>query len=106
VSRPVAIDWNDPVFFDGQPYTFYPVYAGGGVSLYFINGSSDSARVAVAFNRRCKSVSLQESPAQRFPIPPLAARSGGRSGLFFLLSSRTTRAQSRGYRQWDRQASR
>src|SRR6266852_2481471 len=51
VSRPVAVDWNDPVFFDGQPYTFYPVYAGGGVSLYFINGSSDSARVAVAFNR-------------------------------------------------------
>src|SRR5438552_6265307 len=51
VSRPVAIDWNDPVFFDGQPYTFYPVYGGGGVSLYFINGSSDSARVAVAFNR-------------------------------------------------------
>jgi len=51
VSRPVAIDWNDPVFFDGQPYTFYPVYGGGGVSLYFINASSDSARVAVAFNR-------------------------------------------------------
>src|SRR5438128_12178987 len=51
VSRSVAIDWNDPVFFDGQPYTFYPVYAGGGVSLYFINGSSDSARVAVAVNR-------------------------------------------------------
>src|SRR6266403_1278454 len=25
VSRPVAVDWNDPVFFDGQPYTFYPV---------------------------------------------------------------------------------
>jgi hypothetical protein len=51
VSRPVAIDWNDPVFLDGQPYTFYPVYSAGGVSLYFINGSSDSARVAVAFNR-------------------------------------------------------
>src|SRR5437660_1073212 len=26
VSRPIAVDWNDPVFFDGQPYTFYPVY--------------------------------------------------------------------------------
>ena len=51
VSRPVAIDWDAPVFFDGQPYTFYPVYGAGGVSLYFINGSSDSARVAVAFNR-------------------------------------------------------
>jgi hypothetical protein len=51
VSRPIAIDWNAPVFLEGQPYTFYPVYSAGGVSLYFINGSSDSARVAVAFNR-------------------------------------------------------
>jgi len=34
VSRPIMIDWNDPVFFDGQPYTFYPVYGVGGVSLY------------------------------------------------------------------------
>jgi hypothetical protein len=51
VSRPVAIDWNAPVFLEGQPYTFYPVYSAGDVSLYFINGSSDSARVAVAFNR-------------------------------------------------------
>jgi hypothetical protein len=51
VSRSVAIDWNAPVFLEGQPYTFYPVYSAGGVSLYFINGSSDSARVAVAFNR-------------------------------------------------------
>ena len=51
VSRPVAVDWNDPVFFEGQPYTFYPVYGAGDVSLYFINASSDSARVAVAFNR-------------------------------------------------------
>src|SRR5213080_972303 len=31
VSRPVAVDWNDPVFFDGQPFTFYPVYGSGGV---------------------------------------------------------------------------
>jgi hypothetical protein len=51
VSRPIVIDWNAPVFLEGQPYTFYPVYSAGGVSLYFINGSSDSARVAVAFNR-------------------------------------------------------
>jgi hypothetical protein len=50
VSRPIWIDWNDPVFFDGQPYTFYPVY-GAGVSLYYINSNSYSARVAVAFNR-------------------------------------------------------
>src|SRR6266487_410084 len=51
VSRPVAVDWNDPVFFDGQPYTFYPVYGAGGVHLYFINATTYSARVAVAFNR-------------------------------------------------------
>ena len=51
VSRPIAVDWNDPQFFEGQPYTFYPVYGGGGVSLYYINSNSYSARVAVAFNR-------------------------------------------------------
>ena len=51
VSRPLVIDWNAPVFLEGQPYTFYPVYGAGGVSLYFINATSDSARVAVAFNR-------------------------------------------------------
>jgi hypothetical protein len=51
VSRPVAVDWNDPVFFDGQPYTFYPVCGSGGVSLYFINATTYSAKVAVAFNR-------------------------------------------------------
>jgi len=47
VSRPIAIDWNDPVFIDGQPYTFYPVYGAGGVSLYFISASSDSVKLAV-----------------------------------------------------------
>jgi len=51
VSRPVAIDWNDPVFLEGQPYTFYPVYGGGEVSLYYIDSTTYSARVAVAFNR-------------------------------------------------------
>jgi hypothetical protein len=48
VSRPVAIDWRNPVFIDGQPYTFYPVYGAGGVSLYFINASSDSVKLAVS----------------------------------------------------------
>jgi hypothetical protein len=48
VSRPVAIDWRNPVFIDGQPYTFYPVYGAGPVSLYFINGSSDSVKLAVS----------------------------------------------------------
>ena len=51
VSRPVLIDWDDPVFFDGQPYTFYRVYGAGDVSLYYISANSFSARVAVAFNR-------------------------------------------------------
>jgi hypothetical protein len=51
VSRPVAVDWDAPAFFDGQPYTFYPVYGGGGVSLYYINSTTYSAKVAVAFNR-------------------------------------------------------
>jgi len=51
VSRPIMIDWDAPVFLEGQPYTFYPVYGAGGVSLYFINANSESARVAVAFSR-------------------------------------------------------
>jgi hypothetical protein len=50
VSRAIAIDWRNPQFIDGQPYTFYPVYVGPGASLYFINASSDSARVAVVPN--------------------------------------------------------
>ena len=50
VSRPMAIDWRNPQFIDGQPYTFYPVYVGPGASLYFIKGSSDSATVAVVPN--------------------------------------------------------
>ena len=48
VSRPVAIDWRNPVFIQGEPYTFYPVFGAGGVSLYFINASSDSVRLAVS----------------------------------------------------------
>jgi hypothetical protein len=48
VSRPITIDWNDPVFLEGQPYTFYRVYGAGGVSLYFISATSDSARIAVS----------------------------------------------------------
>jgi hypothetical protein len=50
VSRAMAIDWRNPQFIDGQPYTFYPVYVGPGASLYFIKGSSDSATVAVVPN--------------------------------------------------------
>jgi hypothetical protein len=50
VSRAMAIDWRNPQFIEGQPYTFYPVYVGPGASLYFIKGSSDSATVAVVPN--------------------------------------------------------
>ena len=49
-SRAIAIDWRNPQFIDGQPYTFYPVYVGPGASLYFITANSDSARVAVVLN--------------------------------------------------------
>src|SRR5438309_3007920 len=51
VSRPIVIDWNAPVFLEGQPYTLYPLYGAGGVSLYCINPSTHSSKVAVAFNR-------------------------------------------------------
>ncbi len=50
VSRPIAIDWRSPQFIDGQPFTFYPVYVGPGASLYFINATGDTARVAVVPN--------------------------------------------------------
>jgi hypothetical protein len=50
VSRPITIDWDNPMFFEGQPYTFYPVYVGAGASLYFIRAAGDSARVAVVRN--------------------------------------------------------
>ena len=49
-SRPIAIDWRNPQFIEGQPYSFYPVYVGPGASLYFIKSSSDSATVAVVPN--------------------------------------------------------
>jgi hypothetical protein len=49
-SRAIAIDWRNPTFIDGQPYSFYPVYVGAGASLYFIKASSDSATVAVIPN--------------------------------------------------------
>lgn len=48
VTRPTRIDWDNPVLIEGQPYTFYPVYGAGGVSLYYIGRASDtSATVAV-----------------------------------------------------------
>jgi hypothetical protein len=50
-ARPIRIDWDSPVFIEGQPYTFYRVYGGGGVSLYYIGqATSQSAMVAVVSN--------------------------------------------------------
>jgi hypothetical protein len=42
-ARPLHIDWDSPVFIDGQPYTFYRVYGAGGVSLYYIGKASEQA---------------------------------------------------------------
>lgn len=51
-ARPLSIDWDGPIVIDGQPYTFYPVYGAGGVSLYYIGKASDrSAKVAVVSHR-------------------------------------------------------
>ncbi len=50
-SRPLAIDWSSPVTIEGVPYALYPVYGAGGVSLYYIGGSSTSVRLAVSTNR-------------------------------------------------------
>jgi hypothetical protein len=51
-ARPMQIDWENPVYLQGQPYTFYPVYGAGGVSLYYIGQASDrSATVAVVSHR-------------------------------------------------------
>ena len=50
-SRPLAIDWSSPVAIKGVPYALYPVYAEGGVSLYYISASSTSVRLAVSTTR-------------------------------------------------------
>ena len=50
-SRPLAIDWSSPVTIKGVPYSLYPVYGAGGVSLYFISASSTSVRLAVSTTR-------------------------------------------------------
>lgn len=42
-ARPMHIDWDSPVFIEGQPYTFYRVYGAGGVSLYYIGKASEQA---------------------------------------------------------------
>lgn len=49
LTRGLRIDRNHPVSIKG--YVMYPVYAAGGVSLYYIGGSSDSVRLAVSTRR-------------------------------------------------------
>lgn len=47
-ARPVRIDWQNPVRMDDVPYVLYPVYAAGGVALYYIGESScDSVMLAI-----------------------------------------------------------
>jgi len=47
-TRGVRIDRRNPVWMKGSPYTLYPVYAAGGVSLYYIGGTTDSVKLAVS----------------------------------------------------------
>lgn len=47
-ARPIRVDWHNPVLLDDVPYTLYPVYAAGGVALYYIGQSScDSVMLAI-----------------------------------------------------------
>jgi hypothetical protein len=52
VGRSTRIDWDNPIFIDGQPYTFYPVYGAGGVSLYYIGRASDTSAMVAVVSRR------------------------------------------------------
>ena len=49
-ARGLRIDRNHPVQMKGVPYNLYPVYAAGGVSLYYIGSSSYSVKLAVSRN--------------------------------------------------------
>lgn len=51
-TRGLRIDRRNPVWVKGLPYTLYPVYAAGGVSLYYIGSSDDSVTLAVRSARR------------------------------------------------------
>ena len=46
-TRGLRIDRKNPVWMKGVPYTLYPVYAAGGVSLFYIGGTSDTVKLAV-----------------------------------------------------------
>ncbi len=47
-TRGLRIDHKHPVSIKGTPYLLYPVYAAGGVSLYYIGASSQSVKLAVS----------------------------------------------------------
>ena len=48
LTRALEVQRHSPVFVPGVPYTLYPVYAAGGVSLYYIGRISDDVvRLAV-----------------------------------------------------------
>ncbi len=51
-TRGLRIDRQNPVRRKGVPYTLYPVYATGGVSLYYIGGTCDSVKLAVSTTGR------------------------------------------------------
>ncbi len=51
-TRGLRIDHAHPVSMKGSPYLMYPVYAAGGVSLYYIGGGSDSVKLAVSTSVR------------------------------------------------------
>jgi hypothetical protein len=46
-TRGLRIDRRNPVRVPGSPYNLYPVYAAGGVSLYYISSTTDSVKLAV-----------------------------------------------------------
>lgn len=50
-TRGLRIDRKHPVWVKGSPYTLYPVYAAGGVSLYYIGATSHSVKLAVSTAR-------------------------------------------------------
>ena len=47
-TRGVRIDRKNPVFVKGVPYSLYPVYAAGGMSLYYIASNSETVKLAVS----------------------------------------------------------
>jgi hypothetical protein len=51
-ARPLWIDWQHPTRLEGVPYILYPVYAAGGVALYYIGHSTDESVKLALVSRR------------------------------------------------------